>query len=235
MVYYNQAFVEGTQIFTMNMIDQCMRPDLVIGQVPGNLYLVAGLDPASSGYQAAVLWGINAPRGELFLIDIENRQGGGVKHALQIMSDWLHKYDLQHWIIEENGFQTAIRQDDKIKEFVLRGGITMQGHVTGNNKHDPMYGVGSMAGLFENQKIHLPVGDSESQAKVNAYRQQLLYFDGKPVSQRNKEKTDIVMAGWFPMKVFRRMNKEQLAGMGLDYEASYTDFGYTEYNEAPWG
>ena len=37
------------------------------------------------------------------------------------------------------------------------------------------------------------------------------------------------------MKVFRRMNKEQLADMGLDYNASYTDFGYTEYNEAPWG
>jgi len=235
MVYYNQAFVEGTQIFTMNMIDQCMRPDLVIGQVPGNLHLVAGLDPASSGYQAAVLWGINAARGELYLVDIENRQGGGVKHALQIMSDWLHKYDLMHWIIEENGFQTAIRQDDKIKEFVLRSGITMQGHITGNNKHDPMYGVGAMANLFENQKIHLPVGNSESQSKVNAYRQQLLYFDGKPVSKRNKEKTDIVMAGWFPMKVFRRMNKEQLAGMGLDYNPSYTDFGYSDYNEAPWG
>ena len=25
MVYYNQAFVEGTQIFTMDMIDNCMR------------------------------------------------------------------------------------------------------------------------------------------------------------------------------------------------------------------
>ena len=235
MVYYNQAFVEGTQIFTMNMIDQCMRPDLVVGQVPGNLHLVAGLDPASSGYQAAVLWGISAYRGELFLIDIENRQGGGVKHALQIMSDWLHKYDLQHWVIEENGFQTAIRQDDKIKEFVLRGGITMQGHVTGKNKHDPMYGVGSMAGLFEAQKIHLPVGNSESSAKVNAYRQQLLYFDGKPVSSRNKEKTDIVMAAWFPMKIFRRMQKEQLADMALDYDASYTNFGGTDYNEAPWG
>ena len=182
MVYYNQAYVEGTQIFTMNMIDQCMRPDLIMGQVPGNLHLVAGLDPASAGYQAAVLWGINAYRGELFLIDIENRQGGGVKHALQIISDWYHKYDLAHWIIEENGFQTAIRQDDKIKEFVLRSGVTMQGHVTGKNKHDPMYGVGSMAALFENQKIILPTGDSASQAKVNAYRQQLLYFDGKPVS-----------------------------------------------------
>lgn len=235
MVYYNQAYVEGTQIFTMDMIDQCMRPDLSIGQIPGSLHLVAGLDPASSGYQAAVLWGINAMKGELFLIDIENRQGGGVKHALQIMSDWYQKYDLQHWIIEENGFQTAIRQDDKIKDFVLRGGITMQGHVTGKNKHDPMYGVGSMAGLFEAQKIFLPTGNSESLAKVNSYRQQLLYFDGKPVSTRNKEKTDLVMAGWFPMKVFRRMNKEQLATMGLDYNASYTDFDRTDYNEAPWG
>ena len=235
MVYYNQAFVEGTQIFTIDMIDSCMRPDLVIGQIPGSLHLVAGLDPASSGYQAAVLWGINAYRGELFLIDIENRQGGGVKHALQIMSDWYQKYDLQHWVIEENGFQSAIRQDEKIKEFVLRSGVTMQGHITGKNKHDPMYGVGSMAGLFENHKIHLPTGNSESLAKVNAYRTQLLYFDGKPVSQRNKEKTDIVMAGWFPMKVFRRMNKEQLAEMGLDYNASYTDFGVTDYNEAPWG
>jgi len=235
MVYYNQAYVEGTQIFTMDMIDQCMRPDLSIGQIPGSLHLVAGLDPASSGYQAAVLWGINAMKGELFLVDIENRQGGGVKHALQIMSDWYQKYDLQHWIIEENGFQTAIRQDDKIKDFVLRGGITMQGHITGKNKHDPMYGVGSMAGLFEAQKIFLPTGNSESLAKVNSYRQQLLYFDGKPVSTRNKEKTDLVMAAWFPMKVFRRMNKEQLATMGLDYNASYTDFDRTDYNEAPWG
>ena len=235
MVYYNQAFVECTQIFTIDMIDSCMRPDLVIGQLPGSLHLVAGLDPASSGYQAAVLWGINSYRGELFLIDVENRQGGGVKHALQIMADWYQKYDLQHWVIEENGFQSAIRQDDKIKEFVLRSGVTMQGHITGKNKHDPMYGVGSMAGLFENHKIHLPTGNSESLAKVNAYRTQLLYFDGKPVSQRNKEKTDIVMAGWFPMKVFRRMNKEQLAEMGLDYDASFQEYDYDMTNEAPWG
>ena len=91
-----------------------------------------------------------------------------------------------------------------------------------------------MANLFENHKIHLPTGDSQSLAKVNAYRTQLLYFDGKPVSQRNKEKTDIVMAGWFPMKVFRRMNKEQLAEMGLDYDASFQDYNYDMTNEVPW-
>jgi hypothetical protein len=212
-----------------------MRPDLVMGQHYRNLHLVAGLDPASSGFQASVLWGIDAYRGELFLVDLENRQGGGVRAALDQMSDWLHKYDCRQWIVEENGFQTAIRQDDKIKEFTLRSGIQLQGHLTGKNKHDPLYGVGAMADLFENRKIHLPTGDSESSAKIQKYRQQLLYFDGKPVSKRNKEKTDIVMASWFPMKVFRRMQKERLADVGTDYEPSYGDFKLTNMNDAPWG
>ena len=222
MVYYNQAYVEGTQIFTMNMIDQCMRPDLVLGQVYKNLYLASGL------------WGIDQYRGELYLVDLENRRGGGTRAALDQMSDWLHKYDCRHWIIEENGFQTAIRQDDSIKEFTLRSGITTQGHLTGKNKHDPLYGVGAMAALFENKRIHLPAGDGESTAKVQKYRQQLLYFDGKPVSRRNKEKTDIVMAGWFPMKVFRRMQKEHAADIGLDYNPSYGEYKVTEIDLPTW-
>ena len=234
MVYFNQAYVEGTQIFTMNIIDQCMRPDLTLGQVYKNLYLVAGLDPASSGYQASVLWGIDQYRGELYLVDLENKRGGGIRAALDQMADWLHQYDVRHWIVEENGFQTAIRQDAAIKEFTLRTGITVQGHLTGKNKHDPLYGVGAMADLFEDRRIHLPTGDGMSNSKVQQYRQQLLYFDGKPVSKRNKEKTDIVMASWFPMKVFRRMQKEHAADIGLDYNPSYGDYKMTEMNEAPW-
>ena len=234
MVYYNQTYVEGTQIFTMNIIDQCMRPDLIMGEHYHNLHLVAGLDPASSGFQASVLWGIDAYRGELYLIDLENRKGGGIRAALDQMSDWLHHYDCRHWIVEENGFQSAIRLDESIKEFTLRNGIQVQGHLTGKNKHDPLYGVGAMADLFGNRKIHLPTGDSESSAKIQKYRQQLLYFDGKPVSKRNKEKTDIVMASWFPMKVFRRMQKERLADIGTDYTPSYGDYKITDMNEAPW-
>ena len=234
MVYFNQAYVEGTQIFTMNIIDQCMRPDLTLGQVYKNLYLVAGLDPASSGYQASVLWGIDQYRGELYLVDLENKRGGGIRAALDQMAEWLHEYDCRHWIVEENGFQTAIRQDAAIKEFTLRTGITVQGHLTGKNKHDPLYGVGAMADLFEDRRIHLPTGDGMSNSKVQQYRQQLLYFDGKPVSKRNKEKTDIVMASWFPMKVFRRMQKEHAADIGLDYNPSYGDYKMTEMNEAPW-
>ena len=91
-----------------------------------------------------------------------------------------------------------------------------------------------MAALFENKRIHLPSGDGESTAKVQKYRQQLLYFDGKPVSRRNKEKTDIVMAGWFPMKVFRRMQKEHAADIGLDYNPSYGEYKVTEIDLPTW-
>jgi len=234
MVYYNQTYVEGTQIFPMELIDSCLEQDWDIGQVPKNLHLVAGLDPSSSGYQASVLWGIDSHKGELYLIDIENRQGGGTKAALNIISDWNDKYSLKHWVIEENAFQTAIRQDDKIKEFSVMAGITLQGHITGKNKHDPMYGVGAMASLFESKKIHLPYNNSQTRAKIDAYRQQLLYFDGKPVSKRNKEKTDIVMASWFPMKVFRRLQKERLADIGMDYNPSFTSYNVSDMNEAPW-
>lgn len=138
MVYFNQSYVEGTQIFSPDAIDACKRQELVVGEIPKQLQLVAGLDPSSSGYQAAFLWGIDTFNSELYCIDIDNQKGGGVRAAAQIISDWYHKYDLAHWIVEENGFQTAIRQDENIKEFVLRTGILLQGHLTGKNKHDPI-------------------------------------------------------------------------------------------------
>ena len=234
MVYFNQSYVEGTQIFSPDAIDACKRPELVVGEIPKQLQLVAGLDPSSSGYQAAFLWGIDTFNSELYCIDIDNQKGGGVRAAAQIISDWYHKYDLAHWIVEENGFQTAIRQDENIKEFVLRTGILLQGHLTGKNKHDPLYGVGAMSELFDANKIHLPYGNSESQAKIDSYKRQLVYFDGKPVSSRNKHKTDIVMSSWFPMKVFRRVQKEHLAEVGMEYKPSFTGYNVTDMNDAPW-
>ena len=234
MVYFNQSYVEGTQIFSPDAIDACKRQELVVGEIPKQLQLVAGLDPSSSGYQAAFLWGIDTFNSELYCIDIDNQKGGGVRAAAQIISDWYHKYDLAHWIVEENGFQTAIRQDENIKEFVLRTGILLQGHLTGKNKHDPLYGVGAMSELFDANKIHLPYGNSESQAKIDSYKRQLVYFDGKPVSSRNKHKTDIVMSSWFPMKVFRRVQKEHLAEVGMEYKPSFTGYNVTDMNDAPW-
>ena len=42
------------------------------------------------------------------------------------------------------------------------------------------------------------------------------------------------MASWFPMKVFRRLQKERAADIGLDYTPSYGEYKMTEMNDAPW-
>ena len=58
MVYLNKAIAGGLQIFNPESIEACKQYDTAIGVVPNNSYLVAGLDPASTGYQAAVLWAV---------------------------------------------------------------------------------------------------------------------------------------------------------------------------------
>ena len=237
MVYLNKAFVEGITMFNSEDIDQCRDINRVIGQVPAGTHLVAGLDPASTGFQACFLWAANPETGMMYLVDIENEKGGGVIQARKSIKKWHEKYGLAHWVIEENGFQKAIRQDTELKDYCGRMGIHLEGHQTQKNKFDPIYGVGSMQQLFEQNLINLPYGDTESETKSNIYRRQLIYFSSaaSKASKARSYKSDVVMASWFPMKVIRRLGKERLAEVGLDYEPSFGEWDISDMNESPWG
>jgi len=237
MVYLNKAFVEGITMFNSEDIDQCRDVNRRIGQVPAGTHLIAGLDPASTGYQACVLWAANPETGELYLVDIENEEGGGVIQAKNSIQKWYEKYGLAHWVIEENGFQKAIRQDVTIKDYCSRFGIYLEGHQTQKNKYDPIYGVGSMQRMFEEKLINLPYGDTESETKSNIYRRQLIYFSSaaSKASKAKNYKSDVVMASWFPLKVIRRLGKERLAEVGLDYTPSFGEWNISDMNESPWG
>ena len=237
MVYLNKAFVEGITMFNSEDIDQCRDVNRRIGHIPSGTHLIAGLDPASTGFQACVLWAANPETGELFLVDIENEQGGGIIQAKKSIQKWYEKYNLAHWVIEENGFQKAIRQDKEIKDYCSRFGIYLEGHQTQKNKYDPIYGVGSMQQLFEQKLINLPYGDTESETKSNIYRRQLIYFSSAAsrASKAKNYKSDVVMASWFPLKVIRRLGKERLAEVGLDYKPSFGEWNLSDMNESPWG
>ena len=237
MVYLNKAFVEGITMFNSEDIDQCRDINRSIGHIPAGTHLIAGLDPASTGYQACFLWAANPETGQLYLVDIENEQGGGVIQARKSIQKWYEKYGLAHWVIEENGFQKAIRQDEKIKDYCSRFGVYLEGHQTQKNKYDPIYGVGSMQQLFEQKLINLPYGSTESETKSNIYRRQLIYFSSaaSKASKAKSYKSDVVMASWFPLKVIRRLGKERLAEVGLDYKPSFGEWNISSMNESPWG
>ena len=138
MVYLNVAIPDGLSLFDRTEIEACRDQKRDIGQVPAGVRLIAGLDPASTGYQAAVLWGYNTETGVLYLIDLHNNLGGGIPQALEVIKDWWQKYTCSHWVIEENGFQKAIRQDESIRVFAATHGIFLEGHETRNQKFDPL-------------------------------------------------------------------------------------------------
>ena len=236
MVYLNKAFVDGITMFDVEEVDMCRDVNRTIGQIPAGTQLIAGLDPASTGFQACFLWAVNTETGKMYMVDIENEEGGGIIQAKDTIKKWYEKYHLAHWVIEENGFQRAIRQDKDLKEYCARMGIYLEGHQTQKNKFDPIFGVGSMRELFKEELISLPYGSAESETKSNIYRRQLIYFStGASKQSGRNNKSDVVMASWFPMRVIRRLQKERLAEVGLDYEPSFGEWDLSDMNESPWG
>ena len=225
MVYLNVAMPDGLALFDRVEIEECRDQKRDIGHIPQGTRLIAGLDPASTGYQAAFLWAYDAVTNKLHMVNMNNNLGGGIPQALEIIKDWYGQYNLSHWVIEENGFQKAIRQDKSIRDFASRHGIFLEGHETYKNKFDPMYGVTAMRPMFQEQNISLPYLSFEAQEKVNLYTSQLVYFSSaKNKSKSVGTKTDIVMASWFPMRAIRRMQKERFAELGYDYNPSFSGY-----------
>ena len=60
------------------------------------------------------------------MVDIENNKGGGIEEALRVIKEWHKKYHLSHWVIEENNFQKAIRQDPRIKDYANNNGLFLK-------------------------------------------------------------------------------------------------------------
>lgn len=236
MVYLNKAIPDGMSLFTAESVDACLDTSRKLGDIPPHTALIAGLDPASTGYQAAVLWAYNAKTQQVWLVDVKNDQGGGIQKAHNLMKEWYEKYWLSHWVIEENGFQRAIGQDREIRNWAAAHGVRLEGHQTYKNKWDPTFGVTSMVGMYEQQKMNLPWADAQTKRKVNILRQQLLYFSqaGASNSRNVKTKTDLVMASWFPMKRIRTNVKIMLSEVQSDYTPSYSYYKQSEHNEVFW-
>lgn len=241
MVYLNDPRPEGHVIYSAEAIRNSYNPSRGLGVFTleddsGNtrgLRLVAGLDPSSTGYQAGFLWGYDPDTKIRYMIDSDNRQGGGIAQAMALMVRWYETYGCAHWVVEDNGFQRAIRMDEKIREWANRAGVFIEGHQTqGQNKNDPLFGVGAMARLYDASLVDLPYGTDEAREKTVAYTRQMLTFtDVAYKYKRTNRKTDILMASWFPQKVLRRWEKEYQAEMDVDYEPSYAGFEMSEITD----
>lgn len=237
MVYLNIAHPKGMTIISPEMVARAIDHSRILGSVPPNSRLIAGLDPSGTGYQAAFLWALTTDPFKLYMVDLENNEGGGQREARRIIGEWREKYGVTQWAIEQTMWASGLDHDHELKDWAAAEGITLQGHLTYTNKWDEYVGVSGFVNYFlaEPCQISLPYGDSPSAEKTDLYRRQLIYFSS---SNKNRNRTgyqsDLVMASWFPMDAVRRALSESIADMGVDYVPSFTSYTGSGWSTPPW-
>lgn len=168
------------------------------------LRIIAGLDPAAAGYTACVVYGVDVNSGHRYVIDIFNKAGTKPDEMRSMIKGFTDKYNVNEWRIESNAFQSFLTNDTEIKTYLANRGVVLTPHTTGNNKHDPDFGVMAMSSLFENGIIHLPTNSND---KVQTLIEQLITWQPKTPKGI---KTDIVMALWFAeLRALELVTKKQ--------------------------
>lgn len=209
-IYQNEPSEGASLIFAKKSVMKCRNPYRPLG-VAGLKWLqhhvesfniIGGLDPAGSGFQAAVLKAYSPTTQQRYIVDIDNNEGGGFKEALRIIKEWWEKYQLGYWVIEDNLYHGGMLEDPSIMAYCAKYGIQLEGHQTGRNKWDENFGVSAMGPLFDNGLYDIPWEDQHE--TVQDYINQLITFQ-KVESRKARNKTDIVMADWFTEVGIRAM------------------------------
>jgi hypothetical protein len=192
--------------------------------------LVAGLDPAARGTQAAFCW--HYTNDTLTMVDIETQKAGGFAGALDIMRRWNTEYGLQYWFYEDNAQQSEFFNDPRTKALIMELSLVVKPYHTGTNKTDAEIGISSMAPWYHGGRIVLPYGTSRARKKVNMLLRQLELWTSDGIVRKGK-KTDIKMASWFPFPTIIKWGKrDRTASVRLGTESSYP--GYGNYTSTPW-
>ena len=205
---YQQQQVHEDSAFPSDAIKGVINGARNIGIIPkgkhgvrpngmDGLIVVAGLDPAGSGYTAAVVLGLDVSTQKRYLLDVSNVAGMKPDDIRNLIKDWTDRYKVTEWRVEKNAFQTMLTQDREVREFLTRSGSMLREHHTGQNKWDSDFGVASLTTLFYgwdegNALIEFP--STHSSEGLKALIEQLVtWYPDSPKSQ----KTDTVMAFWF--------------------------------------
>lgn len=255
MMYQNQPRPDDTMIFDPEKIrDRCLDRSRGLGLlgIPEPYRLVAGLDPAARGVQAAFLWAVRLPsfapdfspgdprhqhiEETYYMVDLETQSAGGMDGALKVMKDWFVEYGVDVWVVEDTSFQKVFMDDPRIKELQTTEGLslTIKGHDTGKSKHDKDFGVTKTADLYHNGHVVLPYGTPEAQRKTNKLITQLTNFTGDRPKKAGK--SDILMASWFPFaEVIRKWKRdERVERIRQNEPVSYPGYVSSQMTAVPW-
>lgn len=204
---YQQQQVGMDTVFLPEDVQGCINGARNVGLIPtgkagvrpqgmSGLTVVAGLDPATSGFTSMVVIGLDLHEKKRYLLDVFNKANCKPDEIRETIYRLTEKYGVTEWVVETNGFQGFLVHDREVNQFLASRGTIMRPHFTGNNKQDPDFGVSAMAGLFKGWReghnlIELP--STHMSEGVKALVEQLCVWMPQ---MSKKQKTDAVMALW---------------------------------------
>jgi len=176
---------------------------------PEGFRVVCGLDPAMAGDTAAVAVAVDQATGRRFVLDVHVMSAPTPERIQQLVMEWTDRFHPQVWVVESNAFQLYLVHEKQLNDYVRSRGCEIRGHYTSRiNKHDEDFGVAAMAPLFGN----IRVSENENRVKhhdgnnlielplqtpmVKMLVEQLISW-----APKTRNKTDAVMALWFPLDV----------------------------------
>lgn len=211
-----------------------MRPGVMGHRSTGmqGLYVVLGVDPATVGFTAMVVMGIDRISGKRWVLDGFNNAGTTPRMMRDKIKWFVDTYGVNEAVIERNAFQKFLTDDPDLVQFLQSRGCKRTPHYTTKDKVDPDFGVMSMAPLFEStgeppknggggmwkkvaqgDLIELP--DERQSSWCTQLVSQLIAWEPQGMAQA--QKTDLVMALWFcEIAAKRILNKSRKIPTHLD-------------------
>jgi len=233
MRYLNQPLPETGIVFDIPIIrEQALDKSRDLGLTGLPLgRLIAGLDPAAKGTQAAFCW--HYANQTISMVNLEEQEAGGFEGAWGLMRRWDAEYGLKYWFYEGNSQQSQFFEMKETKRLALELGLVIKPHTTGLNKMDAEIGISSMAPWYHQGRVNLPYGSASARKKVNRLLRQLELWTTDGVSRGRSRKTDIKMAQWFPFNQIIKWGKEDRSvTLKVSSESSYPDV--TSMNQVGW-
>lgn len=208
---YMQYQVSDSTTFQAKDIDGCTNALRVPGpMVPSKrghreggmsgLHVIGGVDPATEGYTAVVIYGLDIQSGRRYILDIHN-QKQMLPHQLNaLLKHWTVLYGVREWRVETVAHQRVIIQDQDLLTFMRGKGVQLNPHITNRNKWDEVSGVASMAMLFKGWEDGVPLIELPKRTGhfgVQSLCDQLVGWYPTPSRSAKAPIQDTVMALWF--------------------------------------
>ncbi len=182
----------------------CWDEDRALQEIPRGINLnecvmIATVDPSAARHWAAEMWLVHVESNIRYLIDFYrgpltadgflDRVDGVFMGLLEEWQQWSigAGIPIQTWVVEANTTQRFLLQYQHSKDWMVKHGVNIIPHQTTQRRHDPDYGVQSLAPHFKYGRVRLPY---RSRLAIKPFIDELTRWP-------HGRTEDTVMAAWF--------------------------------------